>query len=158
MKLLFICTHNRCRSILGEAITKNLAGDRLTVASAGSSPQGEVHPLTIKYLNEKGISTDDLISQSWNDFESYEPDVVLTMCDNAANEACPVWFNSSIQINWALKDPSKDNKDEQDQKDAFYNTMDIIERRIKAVLKLNLQNLSQTQIKEQFASIAEQIH
>lgn len=158
MKLLFICTHNRCRSILGEAITKNLAGDRLSVASAGSSPQGEVHPLTIKYLNEKGISTNGLNSQSWNDFETYEPDVVLTMCDNAANEACPIWINSSIQVNWALKDPSKDNKDEQGQKDAFYNTMDIIERRIKAVLKLNLQNLSQTQIKEQFASIAEQIH
>jgi len=158
MKLLFICTHNRCRSILGEAIARSVGSESLTAASAGSSPQGEVHPMTIKYLQEKGISTDELSSQSWHDFEGFEPDVVLTMCDNAAKETCPVWFEDSLQVNWALEDPSKNGDDERLQKDAFYKTMDIIERRIKAVLELQTHDLSRAQLKQEFATIAEQIH
>jgi len=158
MKLLFICTHNRCRSILGEAITKHLGGTNLIAASAGSSPQGEVHPLTLKYLNEKGVDTENLKSQSWHDFETYKPDVVLTMCDNAAKETCPVWFDESIQVNWALQDPSKNSTNEQQQKDAFYNTMDIVERRIQAVLKLDHDALSPEKLKTAFTNIAQQIN
>ena len=158
MKLLFICTHNRCRSILSEAITKHIGGTELIAASAGSSPQGEVHPLTIEYLTEKGVSTNALQSQSWHDFEAFEPDVVLTMCDNAAKETCPVWFNNSIQVNWALEDPSKNNDDEKQQKDAFYNTMDIIERRIEAVLELDHKTLNPDQLKTAFNEIAQQIN
>lgn len=158
MKLLFICTHNRCRSILSEAITQHLGGPDLIAASAGSSPQGEVHPLTIEYLTEKGVSTEGLQSQSWHEFEDFEPDVVLTMCDNAAKETCPIWFNSSIQVNWALTDPSKNNTDQQQQKDAFFNTMDIIERRIKAVLELKHQTLSSDQLKSAFDNIGQQIN
>ena len=158
MKLLFICTHNRCRSILGEAITKSIGNNNLIAASAGSSPQGEVHPMTIKYLQEKGIDTDELSSQSWHDFEGFEPDVVLTMCDNAAKETCPVWFKDSLQVNWALEDPSKNSDNERLQKDAFYKTMDIIERRIKAVLELQTHDLSKAQLKNEFVAIAEQIH
>lgn len=158
MKLLFICTHNRCRSILAEAITKSFNSESLIAASAGSSPQGDVHPMTIKYLQEKGINTDELRSQSWHDFENFEPDVVLTMCDNAAKETCPVWFNPSLQVNWALDDPSKKDNDELLQKKAFYKTMDIIERRIEAIIKLQSLNLSHAQLKDHFLSIAEKIH
>ena len=95
MKLLFICTHNRCRSILSEAIANHIGGDKLTAASAGSSPQGEVHPLTLKYLSEKGIDTSNLNSQSWHDFEDFKPDVVLTMCDSdlATPTGSPVILN-----------------------------------------------------------------
>ena len=157
MKLLFICTHNRCRSILAEAITNHIGGAQITAASAGSSPQGEVHPMTIKYLNEKGISTDSLNSQSWHDFEEFKPDVVLTMCDNAAKETCPAWFNSSLQVNWALQDPSKEGHDEAKQKQAFYKTMDIIEQRVQEVLQLDIQALSHDQLKSEFVRIAEQI-
>jgi len=158
MKLLFICTHNRCRSILGEAISRHIGGENIISASAGSAPQGEVHPLTLKYLAEKGISTDNLQSQSWNDFESFEPDVVLTMCDNAAKEVCPVWFDESIQVNWALTDPSKDNSSEQAQRDAFFKTMEIIELRIRALLEVRTEQLSSDQLQSEFCRIAASIN
>jgi len=158
MKLLFICTHNRCRSILSEAIANHIGGDKLTAASAGSSPQGEVHPLTLKYLSEKGIDTSNLNSQSWHDFEDFKPDVVLTMCDNAAKETCPVWFGDLLQINWALTDPSKNSDDEKKQKEAFYQTIDIIERRIKAVLEVETSKLSKQELKNEFLDIAKRIN
>ena len=157
MKLLFICTHNRCRSILGEAIARHIGGDNIIAASAGSAPQGEVHPLSLKYLSEKGISVDGLQSQSWHEFENFEPDVVLTMCDNAAKEVCPVWFDESIQVNWALKDPSTDSSNEERQRDAFYKTMEIIELRIRALLEIHTEHLSNTQLESEFSRIAANI-
>ena len=107
MKILYICTHNRCRSILSEAITNHFASDHIQAKSAGSQPAGEVHPLSLRYLNEAGISTEGLQSQSWDDFEYFKPDVVITVCDSAAGEACPVWFGQSIKMHWGLADPSK---------------------------------------------------
>ena len=158
MKLLFICTHNRCRSILSESITNSIADKKLIAASAGSAPQGDVHPLTIKYLSEKGFNTAGLNSKSWYEFEHYKPDVVLTMCDSAAKETCPVWFSDSLQVNWALEDPSKNSADNTKQKDAFFKTMDIIERRIQAVLDINTSQLSDTELKQAFVDIAARIH
>ena len=107
MKILYICTHNRCRSILSEAITNHFASDHIQAKSAGSQPAGEVHPLSLRYLNEAGISTEGLQSQSWDEFEDFKPDVVITVCDSAAGEACPVWFGQSIKMHWGLADPSK---------------------------------------------------
>jgi len=167
MKLLFICTHNRCRSILGEAIARHVSqqydqrhdnkNNTLISASAGSAPQGEIHPLTLKYLAEKNISTDNLASQSWHDFERFAPDLVLTMCDNAAKEVCPVWFSDALQVNWALKDPSKDNSNEATQKAAFYHTMDIIEQRIQALLELDTSALNNDQLKSELSRIAAEV-
>ena len=154
MKLLFICTHNRCRSILSEAIANHIGKSQITAASAGSAPEGQVHPLSLKYLAEKGIKTDNLNSQSWHDFEDFAPDIVLTMCDNAAKEVCPIWFNDSVQVNWALPDPSKNNSDEKAQKDAFYQTMDVIERRINVLLTLDINKLSANELKAELNSIA----
>ena len=93
MKLLFICTHNRCRSILSEAITNQRARGILTAASAGSAPVDAVHPLTLRFLQERGYDTAGLASQSWVDLEAFEPDRVITVCDTAAGEACPLWMS-----------------------------------------------------------------
>jgi len=91
MKILYICTHNRCRSILCEAIT-NASNGNVEARSAGSQPVGEVHPLSLKYLAERGFSTDGLQSQSWDEFEDYDADLVVTVCDSATGESCPVYF------------------------------------------------------------------
>lgn len=128
MKILYICTHNRCRSILSEAVTNHRAGDVLTARSAGSQPAGEVHPLTLVHLAEAGISTTGLKSQSWDDFEAFAPDVVITLCDSAAGESCPVWFGQAIKVHWGLKDPSK--LDGEAAAEAFRDTLRIIERRV----------------------------
>ena len=90
MKILYICTHNRCRSILSEAITNHASQGVIEAKSAGSQPVGEVHPLSIKYLAQSGIATSGLTSQSWDEFEAFAPDVVVTVCDSAAGETCPV--------------------------------------------------------------------
>ena len=73
MKILYICTHNRCRSILSEALTNHLAGPNIIAKSAGSQPSGEVHPLSLRYLIESEIPTDGLQSQSWDEFENFKP-------------------------------------------------------------------------------------
>lgn len=155
-KFLFICTHNRCRSILSEAITNHLANGKIIAYSAGSQPAGQVHPLSIKYLNERGVPTDGLKSQSWDDFESIEPDVVITVCDSAANEQCPVWFGNCVKVHWGLPDPSKMKGSEEEIKSVFFKVMDTIEARMRKVLELKLNNMSDSELQIRLNDIAEE--
>ena len=136
MKILYICTHNRCRSILSEAITNAVLPEGSQAFSAGSAPADEVHSLTIQYLTKCGYSIDNLRSKSWNDFEAQQPDIVITVCDNAANEECPLWFGNTIKVHWGLQDPSKVNGDEAELDEAFMRVINIIERRAKAIVGL----------------------
>jgi len=156
MKILFICTHNRCRSILSEAMVNHLSNGRITAASAGSQPVGEVHPLSIKYLSEAGISTQGLISQSWDELESFNADVVVTVCDSAAQEACPVWFGKAIKLHWGLKDPSKVQGSEQEVKAEFLTCMSEIEKRVQAMLNLDLENLEGDALKAELVKLGAQ--
>ncbi len=158
IKLLFICTHNRCRSILAEAITNNLANGRIMASSAGSTPQGAIHPLSIHYLEERDISTENLRSQSWHEFEELAPHAILTMCDNAAAETCPLWFDRSTQVHWGLADPSKDTTDESATRRAFDKTMDIIERRINKLLECDLDSLDAQKLHQRLTDIATQVN
>jgi len=155
MKFLFICTHNRCRSILSEAITNHLAQGKITAYSAGSQPVGEVHPLTIKYLQARGVTTEGLKSQSWDEFEAIEPDVVITVCDSAAKEQCPVWFGNCVKVHWGLPDPSKLDGSEDDIRNAFFSVMDTIENRIRKVLTLDLNHLNSSELQSALAAISE---
>jgi len=138
LKILYICTHNRCRSILSEAITNHYGQGKLLAKSAGSQPVGEVHPLSIKYLAEAGIPTENLSSQSWNEFEAFEADIVVTVCDSAAKESCPLWFGDSLQIHWGLKDPSKLDGSEEEVAAAFRHTINEIRQRVDAMIQAEL--------------------
>ena len=133
MKLLYVCSHNRCRSILSEAVTNTLAGDILIARSAGSQPVGEVHPMSLKYLEKAGYPTEGLKSQSWNDFEDFEPDIVITVCDSAAGEVCPTYFRSSIKFHWGLADPSKLEVNADEQEEAFLACIDEIVERVQTL-------------------------
>ena len=154
MKFLFICTHNRCRSILCEAITNHLAQGRIAAYSAGSQPAGEVHPLTIKYLEARGVSTAGLQSQSWDEFESMAPGVVITVCDSAANEACPVWFGDAVKVHWGLPDPSRLEGSEEAVRAAFFAVMDTIEQRLRKLLALDFESLSSQDLQQALQSMA----
>lgn len=156
MKVLYICTHNRCRSVLSEAITNHLAHGKITAYSAGSQPVGEVHPLTLKYLDQRGVSTEGLRSQSWDDFEDINPDIVITVCDSAASEACPVWFGDTVKVHWGLSDPSKLSGTEADMQAAFYEVMDCIEQRVQKMLQLDLENMSRAQLQNALNTIVEE--
>lgn len=141
MNILFICTHNRCRSILSEAIVNQLAGPDVQAKSAGSQPAGQVHPQTLAYLERAGYATDGLSSQSWDEFEQYPADVVITVCDAAAGEACPLYLSRSLKLHWGLPDPSK-LTDPKAQAEAFNQVIATIEQRahaLKTIARANLQ-------------------
>ena len=144
MKILYICTHNRCRSILSEAITNHFSADKygktgkILAKSAGSQPVGEVHPLSIQYLQEADISTDGLCSQSWDEFEEFEPDLVVTVCDSAAAETCPVWFGKSLKVHWGLVDPSKLQGSETQVAEAFKATIEQVKQRVYQLVNLDV--------------------
>lgn len=155
IKILYICTHNRCRSILSEAITNQLGRDKIKAFSAGSQPVGEVHPLSLKYLAEKGIATNGLKSQSWNEFEAEQPDIVITVCDSAAAETCPVWFGDTIKLHWGLTDPSKLAGDEASIRLAFFDVMETIEQRVQKLLQIDFENDDQQQLQKSLTAIVE---
>lgn len=157
MQLLYICTHNRCRSILCEAITNHFAQGRIVAYSAGSQPVGHIHPLTLNYLQARGMSTKGLQSQSWDDYEVKKPEVIITVCDSAANEVCPTWFGDAVKVHWGLPDPSKLKGDENAQKEAFFTVMDTIEQRVQKMLALDLETLSPSALKEALQSIAKEV-
>lgn len=146
MKILYICTHNRCRSILSEAITKQFSAGgtagqpavNIIAKSAGSQPVGEVHPLSIKYLQQAGIPTDGLCSQSWDEFEQFAPDLVITVCDSAAAESCPLWFGKSLKVHWGLADPSKLEGTEEQIAEAFRATIEQIKQRVEQLVNLKV--------------------
>ena len=108
LKILFICTHNRCRSILSEAITNQIAAGLIEAQSAGSHPAEQVHPLTLEYLASCGYDVSGLHSKSWQSMaDSFSPDVVIMVCDQAAGESCPLWLGTVPKLHWGLADPSK---------------------------------------------------
>lgn len=154
MNLLFICTHNRCRSILCEAITNHLSNGAIKAYSAGSQPAGEVHPLSLKYLAQSGIDTSGLKSQSWDDFSDQDIDIAITVCDSAASESCPLWMGNSLKVHWGLSDPSKLQASETEVEAAFLQLIDRIKRRIGKLMQLDLDALDTEAQKKAMLQIA----
>ena len=132
MKLLFICTHNRCRSILCEAIATQRGAGSLQAASAGSAPVDAVHPLTLRYLEERGYQTSGLQSQSWEDLAAFNPDRVVTVCvcDSTAGETCPLWMGEVEKHHWGLPDPSRAEGSAAAIRSAFMAVIDRIENKV----------------------------
>lgn len=131
--LLFICTHNRCRSILAEVIANNQFKGAFRAFSAGSQPAGEIHPLTLKFLGARGLPIEGLRSQSWDDFADVDFDLVVTVCDSAANEPCPLWMSDAPRTHWGMPDPSRVKGDEAAIEAAFYSVMDALESQLTAL-------------------------
>lgn len=139
LNVLYICTHNRCRSALFEAITNQLGEGCLSAKSAGSEPAGQVHPLTLQYLQQSGYSTEDLSSNSWEDsdyLQDFRPDVVITVCDKAAEEVCPLWLGDTPKIHWGLIDPSKNTDDPKHTANNFRQAIQQIEQKVRMLLPI----------------------
>jgi arsenate reductase (thioredoxin) len=136
MNLLFVCTHNACRSILAEAITRSLAGERLRVASAGSQPAGRIHPLTLAFLQSAGYPTAGLWSKGFDELDGFEPDIVITVCDRAAGESCPAWLlNKALSVHWGLPDPSRMAGSDAARQAAFESVADTVRSRVATLLE-----------------------
>ncbi|WP_219267819.1 arsenate reductase ArsC [Pseudomonas sp. Xaverov 259] len=155
MKVLFMCTANSCRSILSEAMFNHLAPPGFEAISSGSFPKGQVLPRSLSTLQAAGISTAGLYSKGNDAFEGSPPDVVITVCDKAAGEACPVYFGPAVKAHWGLEDPSDVQGDEARVDAAFKATLSTIERRCQAFFALPFSHLNPAELKDELARIAE---
>lgn len=154
MKVLFMCTANSCRSILSEAMFNHLAPAGFEAISSGSFPKGQVLPRSLSTLQAAGISVEGLYSKGNDAFEGSPPDIVITVCDNAAGEACPVYFGLAVKAHWGLQDPSHIRGDEAQVDAAFKATLDIIAARCKAFFALPFASLSSDGLKVELERIA----
>jgi arsenate reductase len=154
MKVLFMCTANSCRSILSEAVFNHLAPQGFEAVSSGSFPKGQVLPRSLATLQAAGISTEGLYSKGNDAFEGSPPDVVITVCDKAAGEACPVYFGPALKAHWGLEDPSDVQGDDAAVQAAFDATLAVIATRCRAFLALPFADLGATELKTELERIA----
>lgn len=129
VKLLFLCTHNRCRSILAEAIATEVGGDLLQAASAGSEAAGEIHPTTLRSLERHGIPAKGLRSKGLREVDEFNPDFVINVCDRAGT--CPAWIGRARPFNWGLDDPSALDSDASEQDAAFDHAIATLTARLR---------------------------
>lgn len=153
MRVLFMCTANSCRSILSEALFNHLAPQGFEAVSSGSFPKGQVLPRSLITLQQAGISTEGLSSKSNDAFVDNLPDIVITVCDKAAGENCPVYFGPALKSHWGLQDPSDVVGDEAAIDIAFLTTLARIELRCKAFLALPFNSLSRDELKRELDKI-----
>ena len=135
MNILFLCTGNSCRSILAEATFNALAPSNMHAMSAGSQPAGYVHPKSIALLSSKSIATEGYYSKSWNNLP-ITPDIVITVCGNAAGETCPAYLGNVIRAHWGVEDPAKATGTDAEIDAAFEMAYSTLRKRIEAFLKL----------------------
>lgn len=133
VRILVLCTGNSCRSIMAEAVFRELGGDGVAVESAGSQPAGAVNPRTIQVLDEAGISHDWARSKSMTEFRDQEFDHVLTVCDDAA-EACPIFPGPAVRTHWSIPDPARASGTEDQQLAVYRATLADLRGRIAAFL------------------------
>ena len=142
--VLFLCTGNSARSILAEAILNRLGAGRFQAHSAGSHPKGEVHPMAVELLREHGYATSGLRSKGWEEFAqpgAPQLALVVTVCDAAAGEACPVWPGAPVTAHWSLDDPAACEASTDQQRRAFRRTYHELTRRIERLVQLHLEAL-----------------
>ena len=142
--VLFLCTGNSARSILGEALLNHLGDSRFRGFSAGSHPKGQVNPMAIDVLTAAGIATDGLRSKPWDEFagpDAPKMDFVFTVCDQAAGEACPIWPGQPMTAHWGIEDPAAVTGPEFQQRAAFEAALGFMRNRIAAFTNLPLTSI-----------------
>ena len=155
-QVLFICTHNSARSIMAEGLLNSLGGGRFQAHSAGSQPSGSVHPFALKTLQRLRISADGYRSKSWAEFSRPEApalDFVLTVCDNAAGEVCPVWPGQPVTAHWGVPDPAAFSGSDEARTEIFWNTAVLLKRRIDLMLALPLAALDRLSLQRELKDI-----
>lgn len=137
--LLFLCTGNSARSILAEALANQSAKGRFRAYSAGSHPRGRVHPTALQVLDDAGISTDGLRSKPWDEFATPcapSMDLIITVCDKAAGEACPLWPGHPVTAHWGIEDPASVAGSQEQVHKAFGKALQLLQHRLSLLMAL----------------------
>jgi protein-tyrosine-phosphatase len=156
LNVLFLCTHNSARSVIAEAILNRLGAGRFKAYSAGSQPSGKVHPFARDMLEKLNYDTSSLRSKSWEEFsgpDAPDLDFVFTVCDNAANEVCPVWPGQPISAHWGLPDPSAAEGNDSERHFAFADTHRMLYQRISIFTNLPLASLDKLSLQKRLDDI-----
>ncbi len=159
--ILILCTHNSARSALAEAMLNHWA-QRLNIDvqahSAGSAPSGRTNSFALQALADAGVDTQNLRSKSWDEFTAPEAPamrVVITVCDNAANESCPLWPGSPVRVHWGYPDPSNASGGDEGKRQAFELTRQAIGYRMLQLLQLPFSELADAQLQSELNAIAQ---
>jgi arsenate reductase len=156
LNVLFLCTHNSARSIIAECVMNRLGSGRFKGYSAGSQPRGEVHPYALDLMRQLTYDVGGLSSKSWEAFSGPDApklDFVFTVCDNAANEVCPVWPGQPMTAHWGLPDPSAVQGTESERRFAFADTHRMLHQRIGIFVNLPLTALDKLSLQRRLDAI-----
>jgi len=156
--VLVLCTGNSARSIMSEALINVLGEGRFLAYSAGSQPTGKVNPFAAEQVHSIGYATDKVRSKSWDEFsqpDSPKMDIVITVCDSAAGESCPLWRGSPIKIHWGFADPSHVDGSDEEKRAAFAHTFGLIRKKIEQLVSLPIETLDQETLKQKLELIGE---
>lgn len=156
--VLFLCTGNSARSILAESALNHLGGEHFRAFSAGSQPRGEINPDALNLLKRIGYPTDGLRSKSWDEFAGTDGpkfDFIITVCDSAAGESCPIWPGHPMTAHWGIEDPSHVQGEDVERERAFVTALRYLENRIKLFTALPLTSLEGMALKNKLREIGE---
>lgn len=154
--VLFLCTGNSARSIMAEVILNATGQGRFKAFSAGSHPAGEVNPLAVELLQKNRLPTEGLRSKSWDEFAAVDApriDFVFTVCDNAANEVCPVWPGQPMTAHWGIPDPAAAEGADEARRRAFFTAFNQLQRRISYFVNLPMDKLDRLTLKQRLDEI-----
>ena len=148
--VLFLCTGNSARSILAESLLNSLGRGKFRAFCAGSYPKGRVHPMALQLLERMKLPTEGLRSKSWDDYAAPDApslDFILTVCDNAAGEACPVWPGKPTSAHWGIPDPATAKGSDSERRAAFAAALKALDARIKRFVALPIESMQPQQLK-----------
>ena len=156
LNVLFLCTGNSARSIMAEALLSRWSEGKFKSYSAGSHPKGKVHPLALELLEKQGFDTASFRSKSWEEFANQDApkiDFVFTVCDNAANEVCPVWPGQPMSAHWGIADPDQHGLPVELQRKLFLKAYSELNNRIKLFISLPFARLEKMSLQEKLNEI-----
>lgn len=159
--VLVLCTGNSARSILCEALINHHGKGRFRAFSAGSFPTGKVNPYALRLLNEMDIAVDNPRSKSWDEFAQPDAphlDFVITVCDNAAGEVCPIWPGHPVTAHWGVPDPAHVEGDDAAKMHAFREAYMTLDHRVRLFMSLPIAKLEHLQLKQQMNEIGKADH
>ena len=154
--ILVLCTGNSARSIIGEALFNTLGAGRFKAFSAGSHPTGKVNPFAIEQVQALGYPLEGLRSKSWDEFaqpDSPQMDFIVTVCDKAAGEMCPLWPGQPVTAHWGFPDPAAVEGSDEEKRAAFASTLRQIRNRVQLFLSLPLETLDRMAIENRMKAI-----